>query len=175
MKASEFRKLIREEVRKVITEDEFLRTSDTAPSFEEPIIKVGDYVKWDVIVRGGMGRYVDGWRIGQVKKIFGSANIEVEVVLPVKSKSGAPAAGKVWKVSKKEADRIPVEGETFRAKVSGSSSGAGSGSGTGAYNIQATVIKVDIANNKLKGLTPAGKKIDLQISSLSNIKISTNE
>ena len=173
MKKSELRNLIREEVRKVISEAEFLRTSDTAPSFEEPIIKVGDYVKWDVIVRGGMGRYVDGWRIGQVKKIFGSANMEV--VLPVKSKSGAPAAGKVWKVSKKEADRIPVEGETFRAKVSGSSSGAGSGSGTGAYNIQATVIKVDIANNKLKGLTPAGKKIDLQISSLSNIKISTNE
>ena len=162
MKTTEFRKLIREEVRKVLSEAELIRKSEKTAS-KSPEIKVNDYVSWYASENERGMRVITGFFIGKVLKIAGSANMEVEVVYPANNE------GDVYKVSKKECNRVPAVGEVISATLS-TNGGAGSGS-QGSNNITGTVTKVDFAGSKLKLKKEDNKTIDVRISTLSNIKI----
>ena len=161
MKASEFRKLIREEVRKVMSEATLISKGSQSGAPAE--IKFNDYVRWyKVENERGMSRTA-GTYIGKVVKILGSRNLQVEVESP------RAEAGDVYKVDKEECQRVPRVGEKISAKV-GFDKGFGSGS-QGTVNVMGVVTKVDIANQIISMKSEEGKLMNAKISDLSDINI----
>jgi len=162
MKASEFRKLIREEVRKVINEATLISKSTKAGATAE--IKVNDYVQWTASENERGMRVATGSYIGKVVKVLGSKSVQVEVVFPSTDK------GDVYKVTKEESTRIPAVGEVISAKYSWDG-GQGSGS-QGSSTLTGTVTKVDLANAKITVKNQEGKSVAVSIQDLSNIMVS---
>jgi hypothetical protein len=159
MKASEFRKLIREEIKNVLKEATLIRKGGQTGAPAD--IKVNDYVQW-IMTENERGMSVSkGAYIGKVVKVFGSRNLEVEVQSP------STELGDTYKVSKEECQRVPQVGEMISANV-GYDRGAGSGS-QGTSDITGTVAKVDIANQTISIKTEQGKLMKIKIRDLSNI------
>ena len=159
MKTSEFRKLIREEVRKVLKEATLIRKGGQTGAPAD--IKVNDYVQW-IMSENERGMSVSkGAYIGKVVKVLGARNMEVEVQSP------NAELGDTYKVSKEECTRVPQVGEKISAKV-GSDRGAGSGSQS-TSDVAGTVAKVDIANQTISIKTEQGKLVKINIRDLSDI------
>jgi hypothetical protein len=165
MKISEFRKLIREEVSKVINEATLISKPTTAGAPAE--IKVNDYVQWTESANERGMRVATGTYIGKVVKVIGSKNIRAEVVFPLTKE------GYTYKVAKDESKRIPVVGETINAKYRWSGGGQGSGS-QGEGGFKGTVTKVDLSTPSVKITikNQEGKRVTAPIRDLSNIMIS---
>ena len=163
MKASEFRKLIREEIRKVVKEATLINKGAKAGAPAE--IKVNDYVQWTASENERGMRVAKGTYIGKVIKVLGSKHMQVEVVFPSNDE------GDMYKVSKDESKRIPVVGEVINAEYSWSGGTQGSGS-QGSGILRGTVTKVDLANAKITVKNQEGKAVTAFISALSNIMIS---
>jgi len=161
MKLSEFRKLIREEVRKVVNEATLISKGTKTGSSAE--IKVNDYVQWTASENDRGMRVATGTYIGKVVKVLGSKNIQVEVVFPLTDE------GDMYMVTKAESKRIPVVGELINATYS-SNSGQGSGS-QGSLTLTGTVTKVDLTNAKITVKNQEGKRVTASIRDLSNIMI----
>jgi len=136
MKVSEFRKLIREEIRKVVNEATLISKGANAGKPVE--IKVNDYVQWTASDNERGMRVSTGTYIGKVIKVLGSKHMQVEVVSP------SADEGDMYKVSKDESKRIPVVGEMISAEY-GWDGGQGSGS-QGSGILRGTVTKVDLTN-----------------------------
>ena len=162
MKLTEFRKLIREEVRKAVNEATLINKGTKAGSPAE--IKINDYIQWTASENDRGMRYAIGTYIGKVVKVLGSKNMQVEVVFPLTDE------GDMYKVTKEESKRIPVVGEIINAKYSWDGS-AGSGS-QGSKTLAGTVTKVDLTNAKITVKTLEGKLVKAAIEDLSNIIIS---
>jgi hypothetical protein len=161
MKATEFRKLIREELKKVLSEATLISKGKQTGAPAE--IKVNDYVRWyNAENERGMSM-ITGVFIGKVVKILGSKNMQVEVVSPSKD------AGDIYKVTKNECLRIPRVGETISATV-GYDGGAGSGS-QGTADIRGTVAKVDLEKQTISVKSEEGKVMNLKVGDLSKINI----
>ena len=82
MKNSEFRKLIREEIIKVLNEATLISKGKQSGAPAE--IKVDDYVRWYNTVNDRGMSMSAGMLIGKVIKIVGTKNMQVEVVSPSK-------------------------------------------------------------------------------------------
>jgi hypothetical protein len=162
MKLSELRKLIREEVRKVVNEATLISKGTKAGAPAE--IKVNDYVQWTGTENDRGMRVATGTYIGKVVKILGSKNMQVEVVFPLTDE------GDMYKVAKEESKRIPVVGEMISAKYSWNG-GQGSGS-QGSSTLTGTVTKVDLTNAKITVKNQEGKSVTAPIRDLSDIMIS---
>ena len=162
MKIAEFRKLIREEVRKVVNEATLISKGTKAGAPAE--IKVNDYIQWTASENDRGMRVATGTYIGKVVKVIGSKNVQVEVVFPLADE------GDMYNVAKDESKRIPVVGETINAKYSWDG-GQGSGS-QGSSTLAGTVTKVDLTNAKITVKTQEGKLVKAAIEDLSNIMIS---
>ena len=162
MKLTEFRKLIREEVRKVVKEATLISKGAKAGTSAE--IKVNDYIQWTASENERGMRVAIGTYIGKVVKVLGSKNIQVEVVFPLTDE------GDMYSVTKAESKRIPVVGELINATYSWNG-GQGSGS-QGSGTLAGTVTKVDLVNAKITVKTQEGKSVKAAIRDLSNIMIS---
>ena len=162
MKLTEFKKLIREEVRKVVKEATLINKGAKAGAPAE--IKVNDYVQWTASENERGMRVSTGTYIGKVIKVLGSKHMQVEVVFPSNDE------GDMYKVSKDESKRIPVVGEMISAEY-GWDGGQGSGS-QGSGTLRGTVTKVDLTNAKITVKKQEGKSITVSIRDLSNIMIS---
>jgi len=161
MKASEFRKLIREEVRKVLKEATLISKGKQSGAPAE--IKVNDYVRWYSSQNDRGMSVATGMYVGKVVKILGSKNMQVEVVSPTTD------AGDVYKVTKDECLRIPQVGEMISATV-GYDGGAGSGS-QGSASVRGTVAKVDIAKLMISVKSEEGKTLNIKIGDLAKVGI----
>jgi len=162
MKAQEFRKLIREEIRKALKEATLI--SKASQSGATGVIKVNDYVQWTASENERGMRIATGTYIGKVVKVLGSKSVQVEVVFP------STDEGDVYKVTKEESTRIPAVGEVINAKYS-RNGGQGSGSQSSG-TLTGTVTKVDLANAKITVKNQEGKSVTVSIRDLSDIMIS---
>ena len=161
MKNSEFRKLIREEIIKVLNEATLISKGKQSGAPAE--IKVDDYVRWYNTVNDRGMSMSAGMLIGKVIKIVGTKNMQVEVVSPSKD------AGDMYRVAKDECQRVPKVGEMISATIK-HNGGAGSGS-QGSTDIRGTVAKVDLEKQTISVKSEEGKAMNIKVGDLSKINV----
>jgi hypothetical protein len=164
MKTTELRKLIREEVRKVLKEATPIMPSTRARRIAKPEdIKANDIVMWTSF-SNERGMYTaSGQLYGKVVKVLGSKSLQVEVIAP------AGDEGAVYRVEKRECTIMPKVGQEMSATTSWDG-GAGSGS-QGSGNVSGTVKAIDFSREMIAIESASGGTKKYKIEDLSSIVV----